>query len=766
MRELLHARLLSDHSLPTNLDAHLHSSLNCIGALLVPHLASELEAEAVPGAVTLAPVDVPIAEPPKPESTMARLKKQLDADGLTAIEGMNGAAIDQLRLQYFQRELAIAGSSQSPNPASKSEIAWKFLPFILAFEPSDIVDTLIGRLARGEISISDHPLAVRAVARQAPERLLELAQLPDFMTPDTAYAFARFAPRDVAAQILNLLTDHPNHSRLSIAMAADPACVAGRLRNTWDDQLLYQLNFCETASLPEDLVLLEEGFWFVGPHLRAAEDRSAWRNWIGEVFDNPEMLGSHPNPGILSGIGRELFIHKLREQEKLLLDQDLNRFTLPARLETRRLGEFLLFPPDMLHRHMVTRGDALTHSTSMDAYQDRIVLETARALLEPHVKAALRRQLDVKGFWHCASKAPPDRVDSVSVFGKEVQDIDTVLKLGVLTPVRFPRKVIYDSPGAKAAVLFAGHFSLDLSSPLALAEQQAKLDTPRCGTELQVFLPHNNLHLAPSFRAALASLGLPMPKRFGMERVVEAAIPPSTSFVSQLVALGLLGKFGLPNGADELAVHVSLQGSLLREAAAIAFPQLIATWAEVVSTGHRPLYRTTSTLLSKGLIHLNSKVIPATPNEKPTCRTEFRVIRGGRTRSFESVLQSTFETIVLGYACTSTDARLQKVWDGYVDDLATALRTAPAELRELFECNWFEASGDAFDFQLTESLDVYKLLGRIRGARLDYVDLSNVLRPIVTRSVREAVLLLGHTGTNWSFLADCDLAFLIPQLGV
>ena len=265
------------------------------------------------------------------------------------------------------------------------------------------------------------------------------------------------------------------------------------------------------------------------------------------------------------------------------------------------------------------------------------------------------------------------------------------------------------------------------------------------GVEVQIPSVDNNLHVA--WKELLVECGIPSPRRPECGRMLEAALSPAGTWHAPIEFLKWLPSSGILAGAQDLGIHVSLQGDLGDNARFLAFPQLFLTRP----VDGKPRSRSGLRLvMSKGLVALNSDVRRCHWAPVPTCRTEFRtfiagvlaVDKGGRLD--DGIVDAIRETHLIGSAFLSSDAALLEIAHRFAADLQTLVTSLQTPFAELLMANYYEATGDPSDASLAEYLPVVRLREAVRPLLADEKTAHHLRKSLVTIRSSAASAIFRH----------------------
>ncbi len=230
------------------------------------------------------------------------------------------------------------------------------------------------------------------------------------------------------------------------------------------------------------------------------------------------------------------------------------------------------------------------------------------------------------------------------------------------------------------------------------------------GMEIQI--PHVDDTKHVGWKELFRSIGIPSPRRPECGRMLELALPPSVSWHAPCRILKLVAELGVPITAQDLAIHVSLQGDLGRIAGYLAFTQLFMNSSSFRAPRPRAGLRH---VMSKGLVHLNHNVSQCRWAHPATCRTELRVVIARVLQSdnrlhidgeaLDCVRQ--IQLIASASTCSASDCR--QMAQEFVESLRAIVQNFPPCLRDLLEADFYESTGDYRAVELLDSLTILKL---------------------------------------------------------
>ncbi len=230
------------------------------------------------------------------------------------------------------------------------------------------------------------------------------------------------------------------------------------------------------------------------------------------------------------------------------------------------------------------------------------------------------------------------------------------------------------------------------------------------GVEIQI--PHVNDASHVGWKELFRSTGIPSPRRPECGRMLELALPPAASWHAPCRILRLVGELGIPASPQDLAVHVSLQSDLGRMAGYLAFTQLFLN----TSSFHSPRPKSgLRHVMSKGLVHLNRDVVQCHWTNPADCRTELRVVIarvtevGGSLQIDPEAIEFIRQIQLIGSASVSTDLKLRRLAEQFLESLRTVVDRYPQCLKDLMDANFYESTGDYRAVELLDSLRVLQL---------------------------------------------------------
>jgi hypothetical protein len=225
------------------------------------------------------------------------------------------------------------------------------------------------------------------------------------------------------------------------------------------------------------------------------------------------------------------------------------------------------------------------------------------------------------------------------------------------------------------------------------------------GIELQIPKVDSGVNLG--WRQALRYLNVPCPRRPENLWMVEAAFRPAVSFHAPILGPLILCRLGLIREPQEMGLHISVQGNLGERVRSLVFPQLFVHLPR--SSEHRPLARI-SRVMSKGLVHLNHEVECCRADMPPDCRTELRafaVIAESPDQGVKlnpAYVLDMLSIQLLSSGMMSPEPSIQQIVQHYECELSDFVRTLPDAFQELYESNFYEATGDPEEMALLEQL--------------------------------------------------------------
>lgn len=279
------------------------------------------------------------------------------------------------------------------------------------------------------------------------------------------------------------------------------------------------------------------------------------------------------------------------------------------------------------------------------------------------------------------------------------------------------------SPGARSICClaeFAGWPVAGLADWLSDCEARWSRSMVPIGMELQI--PGVSRNAFGAWKAALPVLGIPSPPRREFGGVVEASFRPVSAPVALLLAARLLHRVGLISrtSAQQLTMHLSLNGDLGSRVRLIAFPQLF------LHASHRPQDRPAwamTRVMSKGLVHR------ATDAESMSCglfpagnpiRTEIRVYRvfseleQESTRILETDIDDILTVSLVGSAMLGACSECAALMEDYEQAMQGFVTTLPGVFQTLYDCDFRESTGEPRDPELMAALPIYQAWRAVR----------------------------------------------------
>ena len=250
----------------------------------------------------------------------------------------------------------------------------------------------------------------------------------------------------------------------------------------------------------------------------------------------------------------------------------------------------------------------------------------------------------------------------------------------------------------------------DVRTELQEGEKRLAPSLLPVGVEIQI--PHVNDSNHVGWKELFRSVGISSPRRPECGRMLELALPPAVSWHAPCQFLRLVAELGIPSGAQDLAVHVSLQGDLGRIAGYLAFTQLFMN----TSSFHSPRLKSgLRHVMSKGLVHLNRDVIQCRWTNPADCRTELRVVVarvikvGGFLEIDHDALECIRQIQLIASASVSSAFECRTLAQQFVESLGSVVESYPPCLKDLMDANFYESTGDYRAVELLDSLRVLQL---------------------------------------------------------
>jgi len=428
-----------------------------------------------------------------------------------------------------------------------------------------------------------------------------------------------------------------------------------------------------------------------------------------------------------------LLFAAVREYER----DDLAARPLPSpfcfnglRDETSDAVQFLHLPVNLMRERLIGDPLNLAHSLSVPpSLQSRFVFEYSLTQLQPGENQRIESVLFLNARWAAMRDADcwvPDKFQPVMT-----QNLNLRLPEAVLTVL--PDRNIPVAGSQEHSLRLPATPSEDVISPCASAclRLMAILKHPELqdarkelqenerfwsdrllplGIEIQI--PHvcDTKHVG--WKELFRSTGIPSPRRPECGRMLELALPPSVSWHAPSRILQLVSELGVPAGAQDLAIHVSLQGDLEQIAGYLAFTQLFMNTSSVRSP--RPIAALRH-VMSKGFVHLNRDVIQCRWSETATCRTELRVViarvmrRDDRLRIDAEALECVSQFQLIASASRSSAWECRALALSFVESLRAVVQDSPPCLLQLMEANFCESTGDHRAVDFLNSLQILRL---------------------------------------------------------
>lgn len=510
------------------------------------------------------------------------------------------------------------------------------------------------------------------------------------------------------------------------------------------------------ADVREDLNMISRHLLSIGGTLNSVDSPQLHD---GRLIDFMDLR--HPKD-------QALFFAAVREYERADISSRADKNPLRYRRyhdETTENIRFLHVPAAMLHDRLITYPSSLADELSVPAeHRTRFLFEYVMTQLH------LTDDLQTESFLFFLARWETMRVTGIRKINafqpvltqngnlRFPEAIATVLPRPSVMVVpssdgkqRLPAMPLEDatSPCAAACLKLMSilrHPGLSMvRSELMEIEKMWSCALLPVGVEIQI--PHVRDSRHAGWKELFRSTGIPSPRRPECGRMLELALPPSISWHAPLHILTLVSELGVAAMAQDLAIHVSLQGKLGPIAGYLAFTQLFMNTSTLRSPGPRAALRH---VMSKGLVHLNHDVVQCRWTKPATCRTELRVVIARMTEDNGTVqldleaLTCIREIQLISSASVSQCPGLQELMQEFLNALAVLAREHGAALTRLMNANFFESTGDYRALELLETMEILQLREEVRS-----------LPPATKASFRSAV---SHLRSNFANRIEAAMA--------
>lgn len=504
--------------------------------------------------------------------------------------------------------------------------------------------------------------------------------------------------------------------------------------------LIRECGYCDDPVGADVLEVLSLGFSFVAAPMNAAGPADQWllrvRSLVWQLMLDPaeEPSSGQLPPDLNDPLQEALFLAAVRDADRLIFAQ--NRIERPWKTSDRRTE---LSPVAFHASARYVRLQFLTNARRKaeelnvgDAAFGQFVLDHARCVLEPVLERRVAEERSLRCRWRVRGSDPPVPARELVIGAFQSIPVDSEL-----------------SPCAQSICQLADLAGIDsegLAQWLLDRENQWARQLTTIGLELQI--PTVPVEDYCAWKEALPYLGIPSPERPEFGGMVEAAFAPSHSWHAVLLAPLLLLRVGLISAPQDIAMHISLQGDLDRQARYLAFPQLF------IHPSTRLKNRPDSTMtrvMSKGLVHRNSDVLRLSRRsiaEDSRFRTELRMFRvfcdevrtDRKTVIVPTFVLDVIGTHLIGSAMLGSCRRCNQIARDYSQQVETEAARQSAEFMQLLNSNFYEATGDPHDETLMFQLPVFRAWSAVRRIVRDHnlgLTFDQTLRDLRSRFINQ-----------------------------
>ncbi len=505
-----------------------------------------------------------------------------------------------------------------------------------------------------------------------------------------------------------------------------PPCIGFLVTATWlaenyatapaaVEWLIRECGYCEQPVTEDVVELLSIGLAFVGSAMSASGPADKWAervralSWqlVPDAAD--AALRDRVPLNLHDPIDEALFLAAVRDTDRMQFA--IARVGVPAELnryQTEAVPVCFHTPTRHVRRLFLTDAATMADELSVDGEaRNQFVMDYARVVLEsiPERKIAADRALRTR--WFQSAKQPSALPPRSRVLG----DFQPSPRSAKLSPCAQSVCWLAEAAGLNA---------VPLARWLTECEQRWSKFAVPIGIELQI--PNADPNLFGAWKEALPELGIPSPDRPEFGGTLEAAFRPARSFHALLLAPLLLQRRQLISRepAQEMTMHISLQGDLGAAAKTLAFPQLFIHPSQRLR--NRPDSAMTR-VMSKGLVHRNRDVEQLgslLAFDSATVRTELRMFRVfGNIIDQRLVISPTYvddivATHVIGSAMLSSCVACKAIVDEYRQQIELETARLSPEFSRLLDSNFYESTGDPRDEVLLQTLPIFRAWSDVR----------------------------------------------------
>jgi hypothetical protein len=591
--------------------------------------------------------------------------------------------------------------------------------------------------------------AIRVIVFQWPERVFRTLPL---LEREGAGEIARLLCLSDQPELIWPLLRFYGHPVRSpppiIGMLVNARWLAGNYHDDPDavGWLIRECGYSDGAVTKGTLELLQRGFMYVSAEMSAHPHPDEWRLRVLEICWSllPESLGMATTGWVNldNTLDTALFLAAVREADRSNLDELKSRDPFSYRaMESLQILVCSHAHTPYVRRQFLDKPLALAQELSVPPdQQGRFIVEHAGVLLQTDDESRTEAELFLRAKWSVADPGPIQ-------FPVRSDDDFPAAKRAVLREFDDPSADDRFSPGTNSICALAAYLGMDsVADWLRRGEADASRFLPPIGCELQVPLVDRNRSLA--WKQALRSFGIPSPRRPEYRAMVEAAFRPAASYHAMVLGPLLLRRLGLIDRAQDIALHVSIQGDLGDHVRYLAFPQLLMRPSRRLRD--RPEW-TLTRVMSKGLVNCNRDVETCRDDLPAECRTEIRVFRCFADDTPDGVgvrmdyIDDMIQTHLLAAALLSEDLACASIIAAYVQELKAWVATLPAVFGDLLHANFYEATGDPRDAALLDMLPIMRIRRDVKHVireRGMQTEVEQTLLQIRTRFAREVELSL------------------------
>ena len=391
--------------------------------------------------------------------------------------------------------------------------------------------------------------------------------------------------------------------------------------------LINEFGYGNSEVTPELLELLNQGFMFVSEEMTHDPKPEEWQDTILRFMWGllPPSVGQYngtTSVDLGDKINVDLFLAAVRasDVENLREKKAKNPFDY-RNVESKKV--VLCSHAYYRYYKRVLIDDAVKEA-------ERLGVTDQGSFVVDHARVQLVTGLEDHIETHMAMRAKHRAMQRVSNLPKNPikwpirEDSDYPLaKFGVIREFQLPDADARLSVGANAVRNLGLYNGIELSSTLAELEMLYEKFLVPVGCEIQ--MPESDHDTVLSWKQALRYLGIPSPRRPEFHNTVEAAFRPAKTYHATILGIMLLHKMGLFTEEQDMAFHISLQGSFGDEVRYIAFPQLFVNRTRRKIKHPEVRHQRMTRLMSKGFCYRNKGVEPCYPGLKADSRTEIRV---------------------------------------------------------------------------------------------------------------------------------------------